>query len=341
MFTESQIQELKKILQTPKKIVVIPHKNPDGDAIGSTVALAQILIKMGHKAEVVSPNDFPKFLKFMPYAKTVFNSEFNPQGAEIKIKNAEIIFLLDFNSLDRIDELGTAVEKSRGLKILIDHHQQPDDFDFVYSDTEMPATCQMIYHLAEQMNWTEFIDEDIATCLYTGLLTDTGNFRFPSVKASTLEVAAQLVRKGALPYKIQDEIFDTATEARFKLLSRFLDNMQLFPEYKTALFTLSREELLSNGFQKGDTDAFVNYGLNLKGYVFSVFMAEDTQKDFVKISFRSKEDFDVSELARTHFSGGGHINAAGGRSELSLEETVKKFIDLLPNYAEKLKNTLA
>uniref|UniRef100_UPI0039A6F396 DHH family phosphoesterase n=1 Tax=Ornithobacterium rhinotracheale TaxID=28251 RepID=UPI0039A6F396 len=339
MLTQAQLSDLKERLRTPKKILIISHRNPDGDAVGSSIALGQILNQMGHQTEVMMPNDFPKFLKFMPHSKTVFNAEFNSQGAEIKIKNAEIIFLLDFNTIDRIEPLGPAVKKAKAFKILIDHHQQPDDFDFVYSDTEMPATCEMIYHLAEQMGWAPYIDADAATCLYTGLLTDTGNFRFPSVRASTLEVAAQLVRKGALPYKIQDEIFDTATEARLKLLSHFLGNMRLFPEFKTALFTLSREELLSNGFQKGDTDAFVNYGLSLKGYVFSVFMADDTQKDFVKISFRSKSDFDVSELARTHFEGGGHINAAGGRSELGIEETVKKFIDLLPHYAEKLKNT--
>ena len=339
MFTAEQISEIKSILNKPKRIVLLPHKNPDGDAIGSTLALSELLKKIGHYAEVVSPNDYPKFLKFIPFAKNVFNADFNFAGAEIKIKKADVIFLLDFNTVDRVDELQKTVQQSPGIKILIDHHQQPGTFDFVYSDTSMPATCEMVYHFIQAMGWDEYIDADIATCLYVGLLTDTGSFRFPSVQPSTLETAAALMRKGAVPYKIQDELLDNASESKLRILSKFLDNMQLFPDYKTALFTMTKDELLSNNFEKGDTDGFVNYGLNLKGYKFSVYMAEDTQKDFIKISFRSKGDFDVSDLARTHFSGGGHINAAGGKSELSLKETVDKFINLLPQYAEKLNDS--
>lgn len=336
MFTKKQLSEIEKLLEKPKKIVVIPHKNPDGDAMGSTLALSQVLKKMGHTAEVVVPNDFPKFLKFIPFSKNIFNADFDPLGAEIKIKNAEIIFLLDFNAIDRVEELQESIKDSRAVKILIDHHQKPDDFDFVYSDTKMPATCEMVYHFIKAMNWEHHIDAEVATCLYTGILTDTGNFRYSSVRPSTLETAAKLMRKGAVPHKIQDEILDTATEARFKLLSQFLQNMQLFPKFKTALFSLSKKELLQNGFEKGDTDAFVNYGLNLKGYCFSVFMAEDTQRNFIKISFRSKGNFDVSQLAREHFEGGGHINAAGGKSNLSLQETIEKFKRILPQYEQEL-----
>lgn len=339
MFQKTEIEEIKKILETPQNIVLIPHRNPDGDAIGSTVALSQILKKMGHETHVVSPNQFPKFLKFIPHSKEVFISEYNLKGAAYRIRKASLFFLLDFNELSRTGELEDLVVASSAPKILIDHHQQPEQYDYVYSDTEMPATCQMIYHFIQQIGWEQYVDAEIATALYTGILTDTGNFRFPSVKPSTLEVAAALMKKGAEPYKIQDEIMDTATEARFKLLSIYLQNMQLFPENRTALFTLSREELEKNGFEKGDTEGFVNYGLNLKNYVFSVFMAEDTQKDMIKISFRSKGNFDVSAFARDNFEGGGHVNASGGRSSESLKETVNKFIHLLPKYSQQLEDT--
>lgn len=338
MLNPDQIFELKRILQRPKKIVIVPHKNPDGDAIGSNLGLSQVLKKLGHEVQIISPNDFPKFLKWLPEAKKVFNAEFNPKGAEIAFSKADVIFMLDFNEPSRTGKLEDLINKSNAIKVLIDHHQFPQTFDFTYSDTEMPATCQMVWHFIEAMNWEDLMDENIATCLYTGLLTDTGNFRFPSVKPSTLDTASNLMQYGAKPHKIMDAM-DSYSEARLKLLSVFLNNMHTFPEHRTVVFTLSKSEMLKNGYQKGDTDAFVNYGLGIQNMVFSVFLKEDTQKDFIKMSFRSKGDFDCSEVARNHFNGGGHKNASGGRSEESLENTLKEFVNLLPEYAEKLENT--
>lgn len=338
MLNPDQIFALKKILQSPKKIVIVPHKNPDGDAIGSTLGLSLVLKKIGHEVQIISPNDFPKFLKWMPEAKKVFNATFNPKGAEIAFSQAEVIFMLDFNEPSRADQLEDLINASDAYKVLIDHHQHPQTFDFTYSDTEMPATCEMVWHFLEAMNWTDLVDQDVATCLYTGIITDTGNFKYASVRSSTLVTAAQLIKHGAEPFRILDYL-DSFTTSRLQLLSRFLDNIQVFPEFRTVLFTMTREELLENGYQKGDTDGFVNYGLGLEDIVFSVFMADDTQKDMVKISFRSKGDFDCSEVARNHFNGGGHINASGGRSDDSIENTAKEFVNLLPNYAEKLKNT--
>lgn len=339
MLNSKQIFDLKNLLKTPKKIVIFPHKNPDGDAIGSTLGLSQILKKLGHNVQIISPNDFPKFLKWLPGAKKIFNAEFNPKGAEIAIAQAEVLFLLDFNEPSRTDQLEEHINNSSAVKILIDHHQFPQEFDFTYSDTKVPATCQMIWHLAEAMNWTDIIDQDIATCLYTGIITDTGNFKYASVTSATLQTAANLIRQGAEPFRILDRL-DTFTTSRLKLLSVFLENLQLFPEYRTAVFTMSREELINNGYQKGDTESFVNYGLSLENIVFSVFMADDTQKDMVKISFRSKGNFDCSEIAREHFQGGGHVNASGGKSDQNLADTVNEFVNLLPNYAEKLENTI-
>ncbi|MXV37745.1 bifunctional oligoribonuclease/PAP phosphatase NrnA [Flavobacteriaceae bacterium Ap0902] len=338
MLDSNQLFELKKILSQPRNIVIIPHKNPDGDAIGSTLGLSQVLKKMIHQVQIVSPNDFPKFLKFLPEAKKIFIGDYNPKGAEIAIKKADIIFMLDFNEPSRADYLAEHINASSAVKILIDHHQFPQEFDFTYSDTQMPATCEMVWHLIEAMSWDNLVDENIATCLYTGIITDTGNFKFPSVKPSTLETAAKLMKHGTEPHKILDRL-DTFTVSRLKLLSPFVESLQLYPEYRTTVFKLSREQLLSEGYQKGDTEGFVNYGLAIENIVFSVFMAEDTQQDLVKISFRSKGDFDCSEVARKYFNGGGHKNASGGKSHDSLEDTVKEFVNLLPEYAEKLENT--
>lgn len=339
MLNPEQINELKELLNEPKRIVIVPHKNPDGDAIGSTLGLSQVLKKKGHEVQIISPNDFPKFLKWMPEAKKIFNSEFNPKGASIAFSKAEVIFMLDFNEPSRAEQLADHINASNAVKILIDHHQLPGSFDYTYSDISLPSTCELIWHFLEGMGWLDFVDADVATCLYTGILTDTGNFKYSSVKPSTHEVAGKLIEHGAEPFRIHDSL-DSFGESRLKLLSVFLNNLQLFPEYRTALFTMTREELLENGFQKGDTDSFVNYGLGIENVVFSVFMADDTQNDYVKMSFRSKGNFDCSEVARKHFNGGGHVNASGGRMDDTLENTVKEFVNLLPQYEEKLQNTV-
>ncbi len=339
IYSKEQVQQLQNLLSIPKNVVIIPHKNPDGDAMGSCLGLSQILQKQGHKVSVVVPNDFPKFLKWLPQAKEVINSEFEFNLANSLIEQAEIIFLLDFNTLIRIDQLEPVVKESLAYKVLIDHHQQPDTFDFTYSDTQMPATCEMVYHFLDAMGYLSLLDKDIATCLMTGIITDTGSFRYPSVKPSTMQVVSELMKAGAQPYEIQNRIFDVKSADSLGLLGTFLDNMQYFPEYRTSIFTLSRAELEKSHFQKGDTDGYVNYGLTIQNNVLSVFFAEDTKHDFVKISFRSKGDFNVNELARQYFNGGGHINAAGGRSDVSLAETVKEFVNLLPLYKEQLQNT--
>ena len=335
-----KINEIKEILSSSsKKIVIIPHRNPDGDAIGSTLGLSLFLKKKGHEVTVVSPNDFPKFLKWMPTAKSVVNAEFNKSLSIQKIEEAEILFLLDFNTLSRIDQLAELVDKSKAIKILIDHHQEPDSFDYMYSDVKMSSTCEMVYHFIDKLDETEKIDQDLATCLYVGLLTDTGNFKYPATTALTLKVASKLVEKGLVIHKIHHQLFDNSRPDKLKLLSAALSKMEALPEYRTTIFNLTKAEMLSHDYQRGDTDGFVNYGLSLKDYVFSILFIEDTQKDFIKISFRSKGDFDVNQLARKHFNGGGHINAAGGRSDLPMDETIAKLKTILTSYETALKNT--
>jgi len=327
---------LKELLSTPKKIAILPHKNPDGDAIGSTLAMYHYLRKLQHTCNVVAPNDFPKFLKWLPAAKDIVIADYQAKRAEAIIHQADIIFILDFNTVTRIDDLGNWVERSNAPKVLIDHHREPDHFDFMYSDIEMPATCQMVYNFIEAMGDVDLIDEIIAPCIYTGMMTDTGGFRFRNTSSSTHRIVADLIDRGVEVDRVTSYVNDSQSEARLKLLSLTLNNLTFLPEYRTAFMYLKREDLLENGFQKGDTEGFVNFGLSVENYIFSVIFIEDTVHNFIKISLRSKGDFDVNELSRKYFNGGGHMNAAGGRSDLNMEETIQFFQSILPEYQENL-----
>ncbi|SZD72865.1 Bifunctional oligoribonuclease and PAP phosphatase nrnA [Candidatus Ornithobacterium hominis] len=337
LLNPQEVKKVKSALSEAEKIVIIPHKNPDGDAVGSCFALKILLNDLGMNAEIVSPNDIPIFLKFLPGINDFINAEKELDFAQEKISEADILFLLDFNDAARIDQLEKCVKFSKALKILIDHHQQPQTFDMMFSRPDLPATCELIYHFIKALGWQENITPEIATYLMTGILTDTGNFRYSSVKQSTFQVAGELTALGANAYQIQDKILDNVSPRRYALLSVFLQNMLYLPELRTSIFTMSREELKRNNFEKGDTDGFVNYGLSIANNVLSIYLSEDTQKDMVKISFRSKNTFDVSEFTRNYFEGGGHVNAAGGKSDLSLEETKEKILKLLENYKDELQ----
>lgn len=337
LLNPQEVKKVKSALNEAEKIVIIPHKNPDGDAVGSCFALKILLNDLGMNAEIVSPNDIPIFLKFLPGINDFINAEKELNFAQEKISEADILFLLDFNDAARIDQLEECVKFSKALKILIDHHQQPQTFDMMFSRPDLPATCELMYHFIKALGWQENITPEIATYLMTGILTDTGNFRYSSVKQSTFQAAGELTALGANAYQIQDKILDNVSPRRYALLSVFLQNMLYLPELRTSIFTMSREELKRNNFEKGDTDGFVNYGLSIANNVLSIYLSEDTQKDMVKISFRSKNTFDVSEFTRNYFEGGGHVNAAGGKSDLSLEETKEKILRLLENYKDELQ----
>lgn len=330
-------EELKSLLSEPKRIVLLPHRNPDGDAIGSTLAMRLYLSKLGHSCEVISPNDFPKFLKWMEGAKDIQIAEYNPGHSRRTIEKAELIFLLDFNTTARIDEVGEWLDRSEAYKVLIDHHQEPDQFDFMYSDVEMPATCQMVYKFIEAMGHLNLIDVSLAECIYTGILTDTGGFRYRTTSAETHRIVANLLEKGLDLDKIYNEVYDNQSVGRLKLLGVTLDSLIALPDYRTAYMKLTRAEQADYGMQKGDTEGFVNYGLGINNNVLSVFFIEDQQRDFIKISFRSKGGFDVNQFARKHFNGGGHISAAGGRSDLGMEETIEKFVKILEGYKQELE----
>ncbi|RNA63627.1 bifunctional oligoribonuclease/PAP phosphatase NrnA [Chryseobacterium nematophagum] len=325
MFTPAELLEIKTLLTRENKIVILTHYNPDGDAVGSSLGLKHYLKEKGIHAEVIVPNDFPKFLKWMPEAKKAIVAEYKRKVAFDFINEADVIFCLDFNSPSRIGILGEWLSKAKGKKILIDHHQQPELFDFVYSDTVIPATCQMVYHFIEAMDDEKLVNKDIAECLYTGIMTDTGGFRFRSTSATTHRIIANLIEKGADPSIITSNTWDTNTVSRLYLLALILGRIEVVNDGKVAVLYLTREELKKYGFQKGDTEGFVNYGLSIVGVSMSAFFMEDLYDDFIKISFRSKGDVDVNQFSRKFFNGGGHINAAGGKSYESLKDTIETF----------------
>lgn len=330
-------EALKAYLETPRNIVIIGHKNPDGDAVGSTLGLKHYLDLKGHTAQVLMPNEFPDFLHWIPGVETVYRFDRQNNQCVKALKKSEIIFLLDFNALHRVgDDMKNTLEKYENDFALIDHHQQPDEFEYMYSDTEICSTCQMVYSFIEMMGDVDLIDKNIATCLYTGIMTDTGSFRFRSTTSKTHRIIADLIDRGAENDRIHSNVYDANSYSRLQLLGQSLSNLKVLPEFKTAFITLSQEEKSKFNYEKGDTEGVVNYALSLKGIVFAVIFIEDIEQGIIKISFRSKGSFSVNKFARSYFNGGGHDNAAGGRSTISMEDTVEKFKSLLPNYKEEL-----
>ncbi len=333
----ANIAAAKELLSTPQKIVIIPHKNPDGDAIGSTLALWHYLRNQGQEAVIVSPNDYPKFLKWMPGHNNILNFETKNKQAKSALDDATLIFTLDFNHFGRTGQLAPLLEQSQAKFIMIDHHQEPSDYaEIMYSDVSMSSTCEMVYNFISFFEDTDKITPEMANCMYTGIMTDTGSFKFPSTTSKTHQIVAQLIDKGADNLAIHSHIYDTNSPSRLHLLGCALNNMVILQEYRTAYITLSQAELDKYKYQKGDTEGFVNYGLTLEGIRFAVIFIENSEEGIIKISFRSVGDFSVNEFARTHFHGGGHDNAAGGRSDISLTETAERFVSLLPSYKDQL-----
>ena len=321
---------IQNLLATPKKIAIIPHRSPDGDAMGSTLALYHFLLKLNHYPVVISPNEFPNFLAWLPGSETVLIYENDKENCTKILNEAELVFTLDFNALHRTGEMEQVLNKLSAPMIMIDHHQKPDIYATVtYSDTSIGSTCEMIYNLISYLDKKEMLDKTIATCIYTGITTDTGSFRFPSTTSTTHRIVADLIDLGINNSAIHNLLFDDNSANRLQLLGRALQNIKVFPEYKTSYITLSQKELDEFHYQKGDTEGIVNYGLSIKGIHFSAIFIEHRDENIIKISLRSQGNFDVNQFAREHFNGGGHINAAGGKSYESMKATTNKFEELI------------
>ncbi len=326
---KTEVNKLKALLKKAKSSVIVTHWSPDGDAMGSSLALFNYLTKIKKKATVVVPNEYPEFLHWMPGDAKVLNHQSEPEKVARLIEKADAVFTLDFNSFKRLEKLGELVEKSKATKILIDHHQQPDKFaQIVFHNVKACSTCELVYDLIVALGGKKQIDKKIASCLYTGLMTDTGSFRFSSVTAKTHLILADLLKKGAVPNHIHEAVYDTYATNRLKLLGHSLSQkMVVMPEKHLAFISLTADELNHFSYQKGDTEGLVNYPLSINGIKFSGFFAE--MDGIIKVSFRSKGKFDVNKFAREYFSGGGHINAAGGKSDLNMNETISKFLTII------------
>lgn len=336
------IKAFQALLQSPKDIVIVTHFKPDADALGSSLGLAGFLKKKGHRITVVTPSDYPTFLAWMPgneqvLALSVESKEPEKKAREV-IAKANIIFCVDFSNLKRIEDLEESVRTAPGEKVLIDHHLEPEKFAaFEQWDPRAASTAGLIFQLIEQLGEKKHIDADIANCLYAGLMTDTGGFRHSNTTQTEFLIASELTGLGANPSNVAKQIYDTNSLERLKLTGFVLSQkLQVLPQYHTAYILLTSQELKQFGSQTGDTEGLVNYGLSIKGVKLSVLMYDRKQE--IKLSFRSLGDFSVNELARKYFEGGGHRNAAGGTSHTSLEETLQKFLKILPEYESKLNS---
>jgi phosphoesterase RecJ-like protein len=329
-----------ELMRLPKKVVIVTHFKPDADALGSSLGLAAFLQKKGHAVRVVTPSDYPAFLSWMPGNGSVHAvvKENQQQLAEASrlIHDADVVFCLDFSVLNRINSLGEMVRKAPAVKVMIDHHLEPERFaDFEFWDVTSASTAGLVFELIQHCGETHLIDQTIATCLYAGLMTDTGGFRHNNTTAREFRIAAHLTESGAQPHEIARLIYDSNSLERLRLTGYVLSQkLTVLPEYQTAYMLLTADELTRFGAQTGDTEGLVNYGLSIQGIRLSVLMYD--RKEEIKLSFRSLGGFSVNEFARRHFNGGGHHNAAGGSSRLSLAETLRRFLELLPDYQEAL-----
>ncbi len=314
------------------------HQKPDADALGSSLGLKIILEKSGHQVTVVSPTNWPGFLNWLPGCSKVIDFESKREFAEKIVSGAEVVFCLDFNALNRTKHLEPVLETSSSLRVLIDHHQEPqeDKFHYGISDTGKGSTAEMVYDFIVEAGYAQLIDKEVATCLYAGVMTDTGSFRFPSTTASAHMMVAKLKETGFEHFKVHENIFDTFLENRLRFFGHVLLNrMDVNYELNTVLIAIPKSDLLRFDIKTGDTEGLVNYPLSMLGIKLAVIVIDRDEER--KWSFRSKGDVDVNALARKYFNGGGHRNAAGGRSELSLEECVTFFHKVLPELADVLR----
>jgi len=333
---EQSIQKAKKIVEQSDKIVIISHVSPDGDALGSSLALYHFFLQIGKSPNVLVPNNFPSFLRWMKGAKDITVAEWQENLARELIGAADLIFCLDFNATKRVDQLAPWLEKSSAKKIMIDHHLDPDNFcDLTISHPEISSTSELIFRFICRMGMFDYLDRTCAECIYTGMMTDTGAFSYNSNSPQIYYIISELLQKGIDKDAIYDKVYNNSSEDRVRLQGYVLyEKMKLYKEYKASLISLSHEEQQKFQWKKGDTEGFVNIPLGIEGIVFSIFIRED--ENMVKISLRSKGDFPVNKFAAEIFNGGGHLNASGGEFYGKLEDAIALFEETLPRYKHLL-----
>jgi len=335
------LQAFSQLLQSPRKIILVTHHKPDADALGSCLGLGGVLEKMSHQVQVITPSDYPDFLHWMPgNNRVIIYQDQHHQQVEKLMADADIIVCLDFSSLHRINQLGELVGKSTAIKVLIDHHRDPEDFaDFKFWQVEAAATAELVFLLIEALGAIELVDPEIAEALYAGIMTDTGSFKHSNTTQRVFEICGRLVDMGADTHKVARLIYDSNSLERLRFLGHALSQrLEVLEEYNTALFTISKEDLAAFNSKTGDTEGLVNYALSIKGVVLAALIID--RGELIKLSLRSVGDFSVNQMAQEHFEGGGHRNAAGGKSTGSLTETVDKFKSILPSYKTELTSTI-
>jgi phosphoesterase RecJ-like protein len=330
-FKEEHIVRLKEIIALPKKVVIVTHRNPDGDALGSSLGLKWFLEYKGHEVSFISPNAYTQNLKWMQGTDSimVYENGLGKKICEAKIKSADIIFCLDFNAVSRLETLGEAIKGSSAYKVMIDHHQQPESFaDLTFSDVQYCATAEMIYDIIADMGETDLVDARVAECLYIGLATDNGFFQFNNTTPNAHYVAGALIAKGARPDYVSEKVNNIFREARLRFFGYCLsEKLKLVKNNQVAYMMISQAEIKKFNLQSGDSEGLVNYAFKIEGVKVSAYFSEEP--DRIKISFRSRGEIDVNTYARTFFEGGGHRNAAGGMSTIDLAATEKKFLESL------------
>jgi len=334
------IDKLNQLFSTPKKVVTITHQNPDGDAVGSSLAMYHILSQMGHQVQVIMPNNFAEFLKYHDGVDSILQfdkNETSKQQVADVIAEADCIIVLDLNDLKRTGVIEQFIENSKAFKILIDHHLQPQQFaDYSLSDTTASSTAELVYRFVEQQNWQQYVNKTVADSIYMGILTDTGKFSH-SVTKQLHETVGKLIEAGADVKKANIELFNNYSFRRMRFWGFCLgQKLKTLKGVKAAILPLSIKEMHRFNVQKGDTEGLVNQGLAIKNIEVSILLKEEYDK--IKLSLRSKTDFSVNEMARTHFTGGGHKNASGGKLEIPLQEAIKKVESVLHLYDELKQN---
>lgn len=319
-------------LKETEKIVIVTHVSPDGDAMGSSLGLYHFLISQNKTVNIIVPNAFPEFLKWMPGAKNITLYDQQKENADKLIADADMICCLDFNGLKRIEEVGNTVKEAKARKVMVDHHPFPDDFcSIVMSHPEISSTSELVFRLITRLGYFDEITKEGAECIYTGMMTDTGSFTYNSNSQEIYFIISQLISKGIDKDDINRNVYNTYSESRLRLMGYVLHSkMKVYPECHAAMMSLTQDELKEFNYVKGDSEGFVNIPLSIKDVKFSVFFREDT--DMIKVSLRSVGEFPCNQFASEFFSGGGHLNASGGEFYGTMQQAIEIFEQALEKY---------
>lgn len=337
MLEKQELKQIHDFISQGKKITLTTHTNPDGDAIGSSLAVFHYLKAKGANVTAVVPNKFPSFLHWLSASNEMVIFESDSKNAKKALTEADLIFCLDYNSISRVGAVSEDLKRTKAKKILIDHHISPEleSFDYLISDINASSTCELVYEFIVAMGDGELINTIISECIYTGIITDTGSFSHSCNNAKTYEITAQLVKNGVDAKKIHGLIYDTFSENRLRLLGFAInDRMLVWEDMRTALIYLNKEDLRKFNYQVGDTEGIVNYALSMDKVNMAVLVTEKDKK--IRMSFRSKGNFSVNELSRKHFNGGGHRNAAGGSMSKPIMEVIDDIKAVVANYKDDL-----